>query len=59
MTLFIRLDKKCDWVATGSAAASGSSDIDTLSEDLKEIDWEGDIVALIPGEGITHNSNNS
>ena len=52
MTLFIRLDKKCDWVATGSATASGSSDIDTLSEDLKEIDWEGDIVALIPGERV-------
>ena len=52
MTLFIRLDKKCEWVARGAAIASGSGAIEKVSEDLKEIDWEGDVVALIPGEKV-------
>ena len=52
MTLFIRLDKKCEWVARGAAIASGSGAIEKVSEDLKGIDWEGDVVALIPGEKV-------
>ena len=52
MTLFIRLDKKCDWVATGASTGSGSGAIETVSEDLKKIDWKGDVVALIPGEKV-------
>ena len=52
MTLFIRLDKKCDWVATGAATGSGSGAIETVSKDLKKIDWKGDVVALIPGEKV-------
>ena len=53
MTLFIRLDKKCEWVARGAAIASGSGAIEKVSEDLKGIDWEGDVVALIPGEKVS------
>ena len=52
MTQFIRLDKKCDWVATGASTGSGSGAIETVSEDLKKIDWKGDVVALIPGEKV-------
>ena len=33
MTLFIRLDKKCEWVARGAAIASGSGAIEKVLAD--------------------------
>ena len=52
MTLFIRVAEQCDWVATGPETLAGFGTIETIAKDLREISWQGDIVALVPGEKV-------
>ncbi|MAI42293.1 MAG: hypothetical protein CMP95_07525 [Gammaproteobacteria bacterium] len=52
MTLFIRLAEQCDWVATGPETLAGFGTIETVAKDLREVSWQGDIVALVPGEKV-------